>query len=138
MAFLPLVKPLIHELREILVVACHALGDLHDDPSLQLELFPFVEVVIVPPVHVTDVVPALVVDHNTLVVRVVLEASILPSFLFPLEVVGKEARVLEDRCGVVRTLNGASGGAKGSYGYGHPALVFGGRGIAVKRCHKVL
>jgi hypothetical protein len=97
LALFLLLRPLVQQLGEVLLLAAHALDNLDNHPTLQLDFFAFVEFVVAPPVHVTNEVAALIVDHDALVEGVVFESAILPSLLLPLEIASKQADKFEDR-----------------------------------------
>jgi hypothetical protein len=82
--------PLIQQLRQILLLAAHALVDLDNyAPTLQPNFLAFIKVPFARPVHIPDKVATFVVDHDAFIESVVFEAAIFPSLLLPAEVVGK-------------------------------------------------
>jgi hypothetical protein len=90
--------PLVQQFRQVLFLAPHALYNLNNNPpALQLDFLAFVEFPVALPVHVSDKIAALIVDHNPLVEGVISEATIFPSLLLPPEVVRKQAHEFEDR-----------------------------------------
>jgi hypothetical protein len=65
---------------------------LHNGSApIQLELVALVQVPSFLPVSISNEVAAVIVDHDALVESVVLEDSILPSFLLSLQVMCEEA-----------------------------------------------
>jgi hypothetical protein len=92
-----LLCPLVQQLREVLIPAANALGNLDNHTApLQLDFLALVEIPVAVPMHVSHEIPTLVVDHDPLVECVVFESPILPSLLLPLQIVGKKTDKLED------------------------------------------
>ena len=91
---------LVQQLGEILFLASNTFGNLDNNTTpLQLDFFALIKFPVATPVHVSNKVAPLIVDHNAFVERVVFDSSILPSFLFSLQVVGEQAHKLKDRRG---------------------------------------
>lgn len=87
--------PLVQQLAQILLLLTHTFRYLDDYPaSFEFHLFALVKLPIAGPVHVADKVSAVVVDHNASVEGMVFESTILPSLLFPSQIVRKEAHKL--------------------------------------------
>lgn len=92
MSLFNLLGSLVEELSQVLILATDTLGDLNNDGSaFQVEFFAFTKVEVFPPVHIADEISSFIVDHDALVERMKFQAAVLPSFLFPFQIVGKEA-----------------------------------------------
>jgi hypothetical protein len=76
-------------------VTADTFGHLDDDSAtFQLDFFPLIEVIIAPPMAITNIVSTFVIYHNASIEAVKLEAAILPPLLLPAEVVGEETEKL--------------------------------------------
>jgi hypothetical protein len=80
-----------------LILAPDTLGHLNNDSTtFQLNLFAFVEFPVALPMHISNKIAAVIVDHDALIESVVFETAILPPLLFPSEIMGEEADEFED------------------------------------------
>lgn len=78
-----------------------AIGHLNNGTAtVKFELIPRLNMAICLPVRISDKVASIIMDHDPLVERVILEGSILPSLLLALQIVGEETDKVEDggRC----------------------------------------
>lgn len=91
-----LLRPLVQQLGQVLLLATDTLDKLDNNTTLQFDFLAFVEIVIALQVRVSDKVPAVIVDHEALVEGVVCKPAILPPLLLPLEIAGKQADKFED------------------------------------------
>jgi hypothetical protein len=91
-----LLDSLIDKLRQVCLPALHEVFNLdYDAATIELNLLALTKVVFAVPVHVPNRVPALVIDHDACVECVILESSILPSFLLAAQVMREETAELE-------------------------------------------
>lgn len=81
---------LIEEVGKILIFGANAFSDLYNDgAAFQVELLALAECEVLVPVHVADEVPPLIIHHDALVKGVELEATILPTLLLALQIMGE-------------------------------------------------
>lgn len=90
MSLINLFGSLVEEFGKILILGSNTFGNLdNDSTALQIELLALTKIEVLAPVHVANEIPPLIVHHDALVEGVKLEASILPSLLFALQVRSK-------------------------------------------------